>query len=224
MIKSGKLIRGLCPFCELERFVDGYAPVKQRIIWENDEFFVCADMHPMGMRGYVLLVTKEHYYSVQDVPDDLKFVLDKAKNKVTGILKSVYKKDILIFEHGSCENFTEKLQGQRATCISHAHIHFVPVSVGVMKIIDAVIKERRCFEIKSLSELNLKNIDDYIYIEGNKKIFVCSIPKDAPSQMMRRLLCKFERCSTHWNWREAQDLQTALNTVKDLKPEFTQIL
>ncbi len=218
MIKSDKLIRiNPCPFCELEKFVDGYAPVRQRIIWENDKFFVCADIHPMGMRGYILLVTKEHYYSVQNAPDDLKFVLDRAKNKIAGILKRVYKKDILIFEHGSCENFTKKPQGQRATCISHAHIHFVPVSVDVMKIIDVVIREHICFEIKSLSELNLKSIDDYIYIEGNKKKIVCSTPKDVPSQMIRRLLHKFERRTSHWNWREVQDLQTALNTVKDLK-------
>ena len=84
--------------------------LKKNILYESTNFFVVPSIGQMGIKGYVLLCSKEHYFGMGNIPEEqiseLETVLDRVKkiisdkqsriNKMMGILL-IYKNVSTIF-------------------------------------------------------------------------------------------------------------------------------
>ncbi len=101
-----------CIFCKI---ANGDIPSKT--IYEDDEFRVILDLAP-ATKGHALILPKDHYENIYELPDD-----------VTGkVLKLAKKMAIQISEKMDCGGFNivqnnGKIAGQT---VFHFHMHLIP--------------------------------------------------------------------------------------------------
>ena len=92
-----------------------------RVVHETPNFFVSAALGSIGIEGYVLLVSKEHFVGTGDMPEELHRELDDLIQHIRGVLNKVYGKDSFFFEHGPRVG-----RCGWGGCIDYAHVHAVP--------------------------------------------------------------------------------------------------
>jgi histidine triad (HIT) family protein len=84
-------------------------------VYEDEKFLAFLDINPVT-KGHTILIPKEHYIWIQDVPDELlsqSFI--KAKELIVAIKKSTM-----------CEYVHVVVEGIQ---VSHFHIHLIPSMV-----------------------------------------------------------------------------------------------
>lgn len=93
----GKIIRGEIPATK---------------VYEDDQFLAFLDINPVT-KGHTLLMPKEHFVWVQDVPDELLgSIFIKAKSLIESLKKAT-----------SCDLVEVVIQGKD---VPHFHIHLIP--------------------------------------------------------------------------------------------------
>jgi len=98
-----------CLFCKI---IAGEIPSQK--IYEDDEFLAFLDINPV-QPGHTLLLPKEHYEYVFDMPDDAYTKLWlKAKELAPAIKRAVKAKRIGVAVEG--------------ISVSHTHIHLIPAN------------------------------------------------------------------------------------------------
>lgn len=101
-----------CLFC---RIVSGELPSHR--VYEDDKVSVILDIHPVN-RGHALVVTKEHYENVHEIPEDLLARVSVVAKKVAAAEKTVFSPAGI----GIVQN-----NGQAAgQIIFHFHTHVIP--------------------------------------------------------------------------------------------------
>ncbi len=73
-----------CIFC---RIVSGNA--KSHNIYENDKILVFLDINPIGI-GHTLIIPKEHYENIHDIPEEILIEICKLTKKVCRIQKKIF--------------------------------------------------------------------------------------------------------------------------------------
>ncbi len=102
-----------CIFCKI---VKGEIPSYK--IYEDEKVFVFLDINPLS-KGHTLVLPKEHYKGILDIPEELFEYLAKIVKKVSINLNEKYKPEgILINQNNGSK------AGQE---IFHAHIHVKPI-------------------------------------------------------------------------------------------------
>lgn len=97
-----------CVFCNKEKIITD-------IIYEDGMVMAFMDMEPIN-EGHVLLVTKEHYLDVDEIPDKIISHLMIISKKIVSALKDVYMPDgYSIMQNGG--NFND---------VGHYHLHIFP--------------------------------------------------------------------------------------------------
>ena len=91
------------------------------IIHETNNYFVCPTLGSMGIRGYLLVISKEHFEGSGDIPQSLHEELDDIVNYSKARVKEVYGKESTVFEHGPKVGYCSG-----GGCLDHAHLHVVP--------------------------------------------------------------------------------------------------
>lgn len=100
-----------CVFCKI---VKSEIPVK--FIYESDNFFAFPDANPK-IEGHTLLIPKDHFVNLMDLPESLGGeLLEGIKSVVKMRLKEGFEGFNLV-----CNNFP--VAGQ---IVMHAHIHILP--------------------------------------------------------------------------------------------------
>ncbi len=101
-----------CIFCKLANGV-----FETNTLYEDDQFRVIFDASP-ATKGHVLVIPKEHYANVFEIPEDLLADGYKVAKKVATVLKEVTGCDgINILQNNG------EVAGQT---VFHLHIHIIP--------------------------------------------------------------------------------------------------
>ena len=97
-----------CIFCHKENIVTDF-------IYEDEMVMAFMDMDPIN-EGHVLLVPKEHYLDVDEVPDEVLSHLMIVSKKVVAALKEVYNPD----------GYSIMQNGGEFNDVGHYHLHIFP--------------------------------------------------------------------------------------------------
>lgn len=101
-----------CIFCKLANGI-----FETNTLYEDDQFRVIFDASP-ATKGHVLVIPKEHYANVFEIPEDLIADAYKVAKKVATVLKEVTGCDgINILQNNG------EVAGQT---VFHLHIHIIP--------------------------------------------------------------------------------------------------
>lgn len=101
-----------CIFCKLANGV-----FETNTLYEDDQFRVIFDASP-ATKGHVLVIPKEHYANVFEIPEDLLADGYKVAKKVATVLKEVT----------GCEgiNILQNNGEMAGQTVFHLHIHIIP--------------------------------------------------------------------------------------------------
>ena len=100
----------MCIFCEIAA-----KTVPSRIVYENESVLAFLDHDPIST-GHVLVIPKQHYAELDEIPPALLTGLMTTVQKLSRALKTVYSPDgITIMQNGGIFNDT-----------GHFHIHLFP--------------------------------------------------------------------------------------------------
>lgn len=101
-----------CVFCHKDRIVTDF-------VYEDEIVMAFMDMEPIN-EGHILLVPKEHYLDVDEIPDEVLAHLMMVSKKIVSALKETYKLDgYSIMQNGGVFND-----------VGHYHLHIFPRYVG----------------------------------------------------------------------------------------------
>lgn len=100
----------MCVFCNIvNKKSDAY------VVYENDKVLAFLDNDPIS-EGHILLIPKEHYLDVDDIPEDLLREIMEVSQKLVKAIKKVYKPNgYSIMQNGGIFND-----------IGHYHMHIFP--------------------------------------------------------------------------------------------------
>ncbi len=102
------MIMDKCIFCHKEEIVTDF-------VYEDDLVMAFMDMEPIN-QGHVLLVPKEHFLDVDEIPDKLLAHLMTVSKKIVSALKEIYHPDgYSIMQNGGAFND-----------VGHYHLHIFP--------------------------------------------------------------------------------------------------
>ncbi|MBM3896219.1 MAG: HIT domain-containing protein [Thaumarchaeota archaeon] len=101
-----------CIFCKI---VDGTIPA--RIILQSDKSLAFLDVFPLT-NGHSLVIPKNHYEKVQQMPPDENSDLFRLVQKVTEKIEALTDAELIAIHNG-------KESGQE---IPHVHVHIIPRS------------------------------------------------------------------------------------------------
>lgn len=99
-----------CIFCKI---VDG--SIKAQTIYEDDKVKVFLDANPVT-NGHMLIIPKEHYTDVNDMPDELLIYEQHIAKKMFKLLK----------EKLNVEGLTLVQNNEYGQAIKHYHLHLIP--------------------------------------------------------------------------------------------------
>lgn len=204
-----------CPFCDRTK-------VKERIVWEDDSFYIIATLGQISNGGYVLLVPKNHVSCLGAMTKSEIELIEILRQKINfAILKEYGVAPGIIFEHG--------IVGQT---VKHAHLHFIPENSNITA---RILKDFPDSEINIVSSLNeLQNLytqkqkpyllwRDSLWKDSNACFFnVCWNPP-AFSQYLRIVVAETVGRPERASWRNMDpelDKQMWTETVVRLKPYF----
>lgn len=190
-----------------------------RTIFNTNHFVVIASLGQI-VEGYLLILSKKHYYSMAHLTDDCYEELDLLYSRTKLLLSSVYCPPI-IFEHGPMpiENELHFSAIGGGSCVDHAHFHFVPFPVSSDHLI-SFLKER--FPSRPISNFEALKIQanrnmPYFFIETPKgERYIFDVPFPPPSQYLRQLLSNEIGVPERWNWRIHPETERVLTTVNIL--------
>lgn len=211
--------------CEL-----GEILYEDRLLYQTDNFMVAPSIGPMGIEGYLLILTKEHYIGMGNIPNSLYPELVDIIDSVKRITKKETGKEPLIFEHGP------KVCGFRGGgCLDHAHLHVVPGAniirdlaadmVGRLSPVGSGYGVERIDTFKRLSEIYSGGETSYLYVDtpnlpqAESVQLVAKIDFDMPSQYVRQIISRKSN-NPRWSWRQHPDIETLERTVERLKGKF----
>ena len=101
-----------CVFCHKENLVTD-------IVYEDEWVMAFMDMDPIN-EGHVLLVHKEHYLDVDEMPDELLSHLMIISKKIVSALKELYQPD----------GYSIMQNGGKFNDVGHYHLHIFPRYTG----------------------------------------------------------------------------------------------
>jgi diadenosine tetraphosphate (Ap4A) HIT family hydrolase len=101
-----------CVFCQKEKIVTDF-------VYEDEMVMAFMDMEPIN-EGHILLITKEHYLDVDEIPDEVVSRLMIVSKKIVKALKEVYHP----------EGYSVMQNGGQFNDVGHYHMHIFPRYTG----------------------------------------------------------------------------------------------
>jgi diadenosine tetraphosphate (Ap4A) HIT family hydrolase len=187
--------------------------VETRILWEGNDWLLIPTIGPLTP-GHLLLVPREHYFSVLRCPSEVLSEFNGLLEACASKLQSLYRKDVMVFEHGMVEG-----QKNCGACIEHAHLHIAP---GPSTFISSATSQFAGWSYRSA-------ITDLIPLIGNSPYMLVGRVKPhtffgvrqckdhVPSQFLRRKFAEELDEKVDWDWRRHPNTNTFLKTMNDWK-------
>jgi diadenosine tetraphosphate (Ap4A) HIT family hydrolase len=204
-----------------------HADASSRTLFESDNFYVAPPIGSMGIKGYVLISSKEHFIGTGDLPDAYRAELAEVVDHTRRVLRDTFHQEPFTFEHGP------RVYGFRGGgCIDHAHIHMLPSS-DVLDIVAAQTM-RQLHEdtftmtsrhptiaeaLKRASDIYDRQRSSYAIAAYDEFQLLLEVNFPLPSQFLRRVVAR-ENGNREWNWRKDPDLDTMAMTMELLAGRF----
>lgn len=186
-----------------------------RIVGRTNNFSVITALGPIGIEGYVLLCTNEHYDGVGGMPAEFEEELEVLLGRTKNVLRYAYDSPIAVFEHGP------RLGRHRGgSCIGHAHLHVLPTKANLVNFVEE--GGFKMEEIKGFSmprEIYRQGDFSYLFLEQNGKRHVCAVG-NLPSQYLRRAIAIGEGREERWDWAAYPDYEVMEKTFNRLRGKF----
>lgn len=202
--------------CEL-----GAARYEPRVVHESPNFFVVPTVGSMGIMGYFLVISKEHYEGMGSIPAALDRELSDVVELVQARITEKLNARSLVFEHGP------KICDRRGGgCLDHAHFHVVPEARLAKPLAGALLEYMSCIghtatlrKTSGYGDLRLcceEGKRSYMYVKTEETFHPLELMVDVdfqtPSQFMRRLIA--QQFNPHlWNWKTHPDENTMRQTL-----------
>lgn len=195
-----------CVFCNEKNF-------KDRIVAENDDWYVVATLGQITDGGYVMLIPKIHISCIRSVKylsiKTKQSFLDLVERTVFAIAKE-YDNFVTMFEHGKV--------GQT---VGHAHLHFLPANIDITK------RVKLDFPDSQVEEVDLSSFEQdkpyLMWTENNfNKILLCWDPPAEP-QYLRLVIAELLGRPERGNWKQMDpelDKKLYLDTVHRLQKYY----
>ncbi len=184
--------------CFLCKVIAGHPDKPEHILYESENFIVIPGLGAF-FDGYVMIVPKKHIMSFAELSKEEYQEFLRVLNDMRFILKSIYKKEVFVFECGSGKDGG----GKHTTSIVHAHIHLAPTD---MPVLDEIHKSGLYPAAIEPFDL-IANFGQYpymLYIDQNDNWYITSDPNTYfPRQHPRQVLAHYMGLEKgRYNWRE----------------------
>jgi len=100
----------MCVFCEIAKH-----NIDANVVYEDETVMAFLDMDPIN-EGYVLIIPKEHYLDVDEIPDKLLYGLMYLSKQVVSAIKKTFRPD----------GYSIMQNGGQFNDIGHYHLHVFP--------------------------------------------------------------------------------------------------
>ena len=207
-----KIVCGLeCRYCKIFQGQYELGKIDNPII-RTEKYIALASLGSC-IKGWTLVIPKEHIYCMKDKYNDLEFI--SLSNEIIKRIKNAYSKDCILFEHGANH------EGSLTACgTNHAHIHIVPYDKSLLSEMFHYQKEWIECKAKDISGIvgdneywfysedinNMDNIKGYLHIIEKPE-----------SQFFRKLLAKKENCFEKYDYKTNWFMEIAEETHDMLK-------
>ena len=200
-----------CPFCSMDK-----SKLENTILDETQNFYVIPALGSL-VEGYILIISKRHINSMSELTIEEMSEYEILINKYRKILKSIYTKYPIVFEHGSPNTENEI----RANSILHAHTHIVNHHY---KNEEHLIKKMNFKRISKIADMNSSK--NYIfYIDSNNKIYITNMFKPI-SQIMRIEIANDLKKPYEYDWHQCRfvkNINFTINKIKNCKNEGSDL-
>jgi diadenosine tetraphosphate (Ap4A) HIT family hydrolase len=201
-------------------------PKKEHVLYEADNFFVTPCLGQIGIQGYLLLCSKEHFSGVGGLPRKLHSELEEVLLHAKKVLGGVYQSEILVFEHGpriGCY--------KGGGCLDHTHLHIIPINYQLIEpvalrflralAVKDFYKVERIEGFHKLTDLFEAQQASYLFVETNdEKRFTTEVNFVLPSQYLRQVIAQGVNREDKWNWKDNPDYETFERTLENLYGKF----
>lgn len=182
-----------CLFCKL---LAGKPIHKQDPLYETTNFLVVPGSGAF-IDGYLMILPKSHVMSCAELSPEERVEMENVIVDVKFLLRSIYSKNVLIWENGSGVDG----HGKPKTSIVHAHIHACPCSLDILQATTLT-----GITLKQIDKYSLANYsrDSYLFVINydNKWYICCDTNLYIPRQYVRQLLAIEQNINTDlWDWR-----------------------
>ena len=218
-----------CSFCseingkEENNFFDIYLKEKfekeglnSRIVATTHKFVIMPMVGPL-VPGYLLIVPKDHYLSISQLPKEQIEELKIVKEELKKVFEEHYGKSVF-YEHGALS-----CSAKGGSCSDHAHLHIVAVDIDVKdKFGQYGYELRKLDDYSEIINQKQRNIP-YLYYENQKgEMFFVFFPI-VESQFIRKLIAKDIDALDRALWNENIRIDWMIEIVKKLRPHFEKL-
>lgn len=196
-----------CKFCTFS------SDFQSQLIKETENFRVFVG-YGCFQEGYLLVIPKNHISSFAELEPTQLQEYERLSFEICAYLKKLYKKNVLIWENSSGPNANLK----DSLSIVHAHMHFMPIEIDLLKILESHYYHLTPVELK-----NLKNFKQSPYLlvrpVDNSKYYIFSEEGYyIPRQLVRQILGNYLWLPKNsWNWRIFEHRDLMNSTVHTLR-------
>lgn len=196
-----------CIFCEIEDG-DKIKEEYNRHIIDTQHFFVVAGRGQI-CDGYMIICARRHLFNMSLLEEKEWADLLQLKCRIRQMAKKIYGCDPLFFEHGDAD-----CTNRGGSCISHAHIHVVPLSL--VKVPQMLCKFSAFYfdsadEWKCFASLH----SPYFTLELSDGKIIMIHETNLPCQFGRQLLVTEMNLSVEWDWRRVLDVDKMKKTIAE---------
>lgn len=218
-----------CSFCseingkEENNFFDIYLKeefekeeLNSRIVATTHKFVIMTMVGPL-VPGYLLIVPKDHYLSISQLPKEQIEELKIVKEELKKVFEKHYGKSVF-YEHGALS-----CSAKGGSCSDHAHLHIVAVDIDVKdKFGQYGYELRKLDDYSEIINQKQRNIP-YLYYENQKgEMFLADAPI-VESQFIRKLIAKDIDALDRALWNENIRIDWMIEIVKKLRPHFEKL-
>ncbi len=207
-----------CIFCDKSK-------IQERIVFEDDFFYIIATLGQITDGGYLLLIPKQHVPCIGAMEQSYLEKVDEMSRKIIDALVKEYRTHfVTIFEHG--------IVGQT---VNHAHVHFLP-AYGVCfweQVMWAFPKSPVCNHSKfaEVGKLYSGMKKPYLLVGENEnpgsgrslELYTSHDPINVPPQFLRTVIAEELGRPERANWRNMDaelDKKLWSETVVRMKKYF----
>ena len=166
--------------------------------------------------GWVLLVSKVHYTRIADLPVAWIEELERLKGEIGQALLAAFG-PYVCFEHGPLAGVS-----QAGCCVDHVHLHMVPASVNLNKILQLHFTPYPLHSLKDLRGPTFQ-LQAYLAFEDTRGVLTAYLVGPIPSQFMRQLLAAEIGLLDRYDWRQYPGSEEVLQTITRLQANLKSV-
>lgn len=189
---------------------------KSLLLGQTKNFYLIPSIGPI-IEGYLLLCTKKHYSSCENLPPKLYPEFISLKEKVKNIFNTDFG-GYTFFEHGKTKGCGQN--GDSAHCF-HTHLHALPTSIEILPILTD--KLGKGTKISGFQEIqNILEDEPYLYYETNNTLYLWKAPKNLRQQFFRSILAEQLGVPERASWKENPNWEETKGTYQKLSVYFNR--